>query len=80
MRGRVWIMRRRQDAIQAKTYLPLASDGAAKLCLDDLNGDRRDYLGALLHITFLNALYAGRIRFWVEDIPSTEDIFPVSSQ
>ncbi|MCL2569046.1 MAG: hypothetical protein FWE12_06415 [Oscillospiraceae bacterium] len=60
-------MSRRQEPIQTKSYLSLPPNGESKLCLEDLDGGQKDYLGALLHAAFLNALYAGQARFRIED-------------
>ena len=59
-------MSQKQTKIHTKSYIPLEPESEAKTCLCDLNHVQKDYLAALLHIQFLNTLYAGRFQFWLE--------------
>jgi len=55
--------------------MPLTSDGTVNVCIGDLTPEQKDYLGARLHTTCLNAIYVGTFEFWAEDLPAFEDVF-----
>ena len=73
-------MGRKQQVIQTRSYIPLMLGSKEAICLEDLSNSQRDYLGALLQSTSLNACYAGRVRFWAEDAPAITDVFPHLSE
>ena len=68
--------RRNQEPIATRSHLSLTSDGAVKVCMDDLTPEQRDYLGALLQVTCLNAIYVGTFEFWAEGLPVIGNVFP----
>ena len=69
-------MSRKRQPIQTRSYMPLTPGCKVKVCLAELNDERRDYLASILRTAFLNALYAGKFRFWVENAPSVAEVFP----
>jgi len=61
--------------ILTRSIIPLTPDGEAKICLSDLGARQKEHIGSKLQIEFLNALYAGRVHFFVEDKLPYSDIF-----
>jgi len=55
--------------IRTTSSIPLTPDGTVNVCLSDLDARQKNDIALQLHITFLNALYAGRAHFFVEDKP-----------
>ena len=68
-------MSRKQSKIQTKSYIHLAPNGEAKICMDNLNNVQKDYLGSHLQIVFLNSLHVGKVQFWTDDMPPIKDAF-----
>ena len=61
--------------IRAISYIPLGENRDVKTHLKDLDPCQKDHVGAQLQIGFLNALYAGRARFFIGDKPPAQNLF-----
>lgn len=65
-------MARKQESIRTQAFVHV---GERLVNVDDLTPEQREYLGAVLRVTMLNAVYDGKATFRAENLPDPNELF-----